>query len=131
MEFNHSIQMILKLLGLLSKKALTTSSSQISCYATVRYDLYKVTSVTFDHLCSKVALFGKVAKFAFNFINFGLSLSAQCLCKFNIYCIGSHRLGTIGHVDHGKTTLTAAITKILAEKKLATYKVYHSSFQKS
>jgi len=25
-------------------------------------------------------------------------------------------IGTIGHVDHGKTTLTAAITKILAEK---------------
>ncbi len=24
-------------------------------------------------------------------------------------------IGTIGHVDHGKTTLTAAITKILAE----------------
>lgn len=26
-------------------------------------------------------------------------------------------IGTIGHVDHGKTTLTAAITKVLAEKK--------------
>ena len=25
-------------------------------------------------------------------------------------------VGTIGHIDHGKTTLTAAITKILAEK---------------
>ncbi len=25
-------------------------------------------------------------------------------------------VGTIGHVDHGKTSLTAAITKILAEK---------------
>ena len=24
-------------------------------------------------------------------------------------------IGTIGHVDHGKTTLTAAITKVLAE----------------
>ncbi|RWR99369.1 Elongation factor Tu-like protein, partial [Dinothrombium tinctorium] len=33
-------------------------------------------------------------------------------------------VGTIGHVDHGKTTLTAAITKILAEKKLAKYKTY-------
>ncbi|XP_067133270.1 elongation factor Tu-like [Centruroides vittatus] len=28
-------------------------------------------------------------------------------------------IGTIGHVDHGKTTLTAAITKVLAEKKMA------------
>ena len=28
-------------------------------------------------------------------------------------------VGTIGHVDHGKTTLTAAITTILAKKGLA------------
>ena len=28
-------------------------------------------------------------------------------------------IGTIGHVDHGKTTLTAAITKVLAEAGLA------------
>merc|ERR1712004_61173 len=35
-------------------------------------------------------------------------------------------IGTIGHVDHGKTTLTAAITKILAEKKFAVYKDYAS-----
>jgi elongation factor Tu len=33
-------------------------------------------------------------------------------------------IGTIGHVDHGKTTLTAAITKVLAEKKLAEFKAY-------
>ena len=26
-------------------------------------------------------------------------------------------IGTIGHVDHGKTTLTAAITTVLAKKK--------------
>ena len=25
-------------------------------------------------------------------------------------------IGTIGHVDHGKTTLTAAISKVLSEK---------------
>jgi elongation factor Tu len=30
-------------------------------------------------------------------------------------------VGTIGHVDHGKTTLTAAITKVLAKKGLADY----------
>src|SRR5215470_13724717 len=30
-------------------------------------------------------------------------------------------IGTIGHVDHGKTTLTAAITKVLASKKLANF----------
>ena len=33
-------------------------------------------------------------------------------------------VGTIGHVDHGKTTLTAAITEILAKKGLATAKKY-------
>jgi elongation factor Tu len=30
-------------------------------------------------------------------------------------------VGTIGHIDHGKTTLTSAITKVLAERKLAKY----------
>jgi len=25
-------------------------------------------------------------------------------------------IGTVGHVDHGKTTLTSAITKVLSEK---------------
>ncbi|KAJ8947629.1 hypothetical protein NQ318_002641 [Aromia moschata] len=32
--------------------------------------------------------------------------------------------GTIGHVDHGKTTLTAAITKVLADVKLAKARKY-------
>jgi elongation factor Tu len=35
-------------------------------------------------------------------------------------------VGTIGHVDHGKTTLTAAITKVLALKKLANYRDFGS-----
>src|SRR5215207_1176417 len=30
-------------------------------------------------------------------------------------------IGTMGHVDHGKTTLTAAITKVLAERGWASY----------
>jgi elongation factor Tu len=33
-------------------------------------------------------------------------------------------VGTIGHVDHGKTTLTAAITKVLAFKNMATFVSY-------
>src|SRR5437764_11374206 len=33
-------------------------------------------------------------------------------------------VGTIGHVDHGKTTLTAALTKVAADKGLATYATY-------
>lgn len=35
-------------------------------------------------------------------------------------------IGTIGHVDHGKTTLTAAITAVLASKGLAEAKAYDS-----
>ena len=35
-------------------------------------------------------------------------------------------VGTIGHVDHGKTTLTAAITKVLAEKGGAEFQAYDS-----
>ena len=33
-------------------------------------------------------------------------------------------IGTIGHVDHGKTTLTAAITKVLADKGYAKFEAY-------
>src|SRR6056297_2254661 len=35
-------------------------------------------------------------------------------------------IGTIGHVDHGKTTLTAAITKILSEKGLSEIRSFDS-----
>ena len=33
-------------------------------------------------------------------------------------------IGTIGHVDHGKTTLTAAITKVLSLKGMAKFEAY-------
>ena len=33
-------------------------------------------------------------------------------------------VGTIGHVDHGKTTLTAAMTMILSKKYGGEYKAY-------
>ena len=33
-------------------------------------------------------------------------------------------VGTIGHVDHGKTTLTAAITKVLAAEGMANFTDY-------
>ncbi|GHO44197.1 hypothetical protein KSX_23600 [Ktedonospora formicarum] len=33
-------------------------------------------------------------------------------------------VGTIGHIDHGKTTLTAAITKTLASAQLAKYTAF-------
>ena len=35
-------------------------------------------------------------------------------------------VGTIGHIDHGKTTLTAAITKVLSLKKMAEYRDFSS-----
>jgi len=35
-------------------------------------------------------------------------------------------IGTIGHVDHGKTTLTAAITLVLSKRGLAQYRSYDS-----
>ncbi|MCK6544188.1 GTP-binding protein, partial [bacterium] len=35
-------------------------------------------------------------------------------------------VGTIGHVDHGKTTLTAAITMVLAQKGYAKQRSYDS-----
>ncbi|HIP97088.1 MAG TPA: elongation factor Tu [Anaerolineae bacterium] len=35
-------------------------------------------------------------------------------------------VGTIGHIDHGKTTLTAAITKVLAMKGLAQFRSFDS-----
>ncbi len=35
-------------------------------------------------------------------------------------------VGTIGHVDHGKTTLTAAITLLLSKKGLSEYRSFDS-----
>ncbi len=35
-------------------------------------------------------------------------------------------IGTIGHIDHGKTTLTSAITKVLNEKGLADFRSFDS-----
>ena len=40
-------------------------------------------------------------------------------------------IGTIGHVDHGKTTLTAAITKYLALKGQAQFEAYDAIDRKS
>ncbi|MGC8874396.1 MAG: GTP-binding protein, partial [Chloroflexia bacterium] len=35
-------------------------------------------------------------------------------------------VGTIGHVDHGKTTLTSAITKVLSFRGLAKYRPFET-----
>ncbi|OEG08754.1 hypothetical protein BCR25_12530 [Enterococcus termitis] len=39
-------------------------------------------------------------------------------------------IGTIGHVDHGKTTLTAAITTVLGKKALQTRRTMLVSMQR-
>ena len=48
--------------------------------------------------------------------------------KIRYYCtkvIGNHcNVGTIGHVDHGKTTLTAAITKLMSKENDTKYTSY-------
>jgi elongation factor Tu len=38
-------------------------------------------------------------------------------------------IGTIGHVDHGKTTLTAAITSVLSDQGLARKKIMIQSMR--
>ena len=40
-------------------------------------------------------------------------------------------IGTIGHVDHGKTTTTAAITKVLAERVSGNEKVDFENIDKA
>ena len=40
-------------------------------------------------------------------------------------------IGTIGHVDHGKTTLTAAITRVLAERVPGNEKVDFENIDKA
>ena len=40
-------------------------------------------------------------------------------------------IGTIGHVDHGKTTLTAAITKVLSERVAGNAKVDFENIDKA
>ena len=40
-------------------------------------------------------------------------------------------IGTIGHVDHGKTTLSAAITRVLAERVPGNEKVYFENIDKA
>ncbi|XP_053908979.1 elongation factor Tu, mitochondrial isoform X1 [Cuculus canorus] len=53
------------------------------------------------------------------------ALSAEAKAKASFVRDKPHvNVGTIGHVDHGKTTLTAAITKILAESGSARFRPY-------
>jgi elongation factor Tu len=49
-------------------------------------------------------------------------MSKQKFSRTKPHC----NIGTIGHVDHGKTTLTAAITKVLAERNQADFRDYEN-----
>ncbi|XP_060518506.1 elongation factor Tu-like [Cylas formicarius] len=54
-----------------------------------------------------------------------MHMISKCLQRFSSTNVKKHiNVGTIGHVDHGKTTLTAAITKVLQEDGLAKYISY-------
>lgn len=57
-----------------------------------------------------------------------INVATSGVRKFSIYSTLLNKvninIGTIGHIDHGKTTLTSAITKVMAEKKLASYVAY-------
>src|SRR3979411_3559700 len=49
----------------------------------------------------------------------------MCKCAFKVE--KPHiNVGTIGHVDHGKTPLTAAITSVLSKKGMAEARAYDS-----
>ncbi len=58
-------------------------------------------------------MFTRVSRYGVN--TFLKSLNMKNFCKFSRE--KTHiNVGTIGHIDHGKTTLTSAITKYLSEK---------------
>lgn len=62
-------------------------------------------------------------KHEIHFIRRPLHLSSQSWGKENKSRVNIN-IGTIGHIDHGKTTLTAAITKYLAKQGMANYVSY-------
>jgi translation elongation factor EF-Tu-like GTPase len=55
-----------------------------------------------------------------------LAVPGRCFSTYDINSRTKEHLniGTIGHVDHGKTTLTAAITRVLADNGLAKHVAY-------
>lgn len=79
-----------------------------------RYFKSKITSKSYS----------TVPKSTFNIGTFINNCIPKCLPYWTIeWCVASET-GTIGHVDHGKTTLTAAITKVLEKDGLARFIAY-------
>jgi GTPase len=61
-------------------------------------------------------MFTRFTRYGTNNIYKSLSISTKNFCKYSRE--KTHiNVGTIGHIDHGKTTLTSAITKYLADRR--------------
>jgi elongation factor Tu len=83
-------------------------------------DTWIVGGCSTSLLCRKKSFF-KVSTIIHNIV---LLLSIFFVCSFLRRNKPHCNVGTIGHVDHGKTTLTAAITRVLSDKDLAESKGY-------
>ncbi len=60
-------------------------------------------------------MFTRFPRYGVQSIYKSLQFSTRSFCKFSRE--KAHiNVGTIGHIDHGKTTLTSALTKYLSEK---------------
>ncbi|KAG9465668.1 elongation factor Tu, mitochondrial [Eleutherodactylus coqui] len=80
------------------------------------------------------AVFGRLPAHALRIATWPSPAASFCPLLYRNYAVEAKKtytrekphinIGTIGHVDHGKTTLTAAITKILAETGGAKFKKY-------
>ena len=74
-----------------------------------------------DEVTSSILVFGSIDLKKNNKLKFGI------MAKETFVRDKDHvNIGTIGHVDHGKTTLTAAITMVLAKKGLSEVKEFDS-----
>lgn len=88
----------------------------IPCIKTFNYTAFNKSYLFFNQQCH----FHIKSRTLNNFI---LTSKNQCystLSKKEEHC----NVGTIGHVDHGKTTLTAAITKVLSKDGFADFISY-------
>lgn len=90
-------------------------------------NICRCIGVTFRNLNKQTA---SRMNLLFNTNSSGFKLN-QFSCKFSVsvFKLADEKreninIGTIGHIDHGKTTLTAAITKICAEKNKGSYVSY-------
>jgi len=87
--------------------------------------MYKSLGSFFKQPLSFKRSFQKTNSFYVSFREFRTSPSSFAEQKSKFVRTKEHvNVGTIGHVDHGKTTLTASITKVLSNKGLAKFTSY-------